>query len=108
MECIIYQLGVYVLKLCCAMIRKGVFLTRAIRGLVLPGYGTTLLSNWCIIFSDRTLVCHLQRSHIPLRSASWNMDEEFINWNSTLEDKTTAFPPNGKHELPRDAAPSTA
>jgi len=56
------------------------FLTRAIQGLILPGYGTKLLSNWCIILSDRTLVCHLQRSHISLRSTSWNMNEEFINW----------------------------
>jgi hypothetical protein len=69
-----------VLKLCCAMIRKSMFLTQAIHGLILPGCGTKLLSNWCIIFSDRTLVCHLQRSHISLRSASWNMNEEFIYW----------------------------
>jgi len=54
------------------------FLTRAIQGLL--GYGTTVLSNWCIIFSDSTLVCHLQRSHMPLRSVSWNMNDEFINW----------------------------
>jgi len=54
-------------------------LTGATQG-ILPGYCTTLRSNWCIIFSDRTLVCHLQRSHTPLRSASWNMDEEFVNW----------------------------